>query len=122
MKACFHECVCRHLVALGYALNRPCPINEICKFYAGAPEDKKGKAAKKPCKRRLESDPPIEDIDTSGISEKQFKKAKKKIENARQNKGLTENQESALVPMKRLRFKKMTGEQKKQIVNIANDL
>ena len=124
MKACFHECVCKHLIALGVDPGSPCPIVETCKYHAAA-DLCKPKEGKRPYKSRLKSDPTLHDdadIDTSGITEKQFKKAKTKIANAKQMGKLNENQKSALKAMKGKRFKKMNATQKQQIVSIANDL
>ena len=124
MKACFHECVCRHLGVLNIKPDDACPIIETCKYHA-KPDLDEPKKGKRQYKRRIQSDQTIRqdtDIDTSGITEKQFKKAKKKIVNVKQNKGLDENQELALKAIKGLHFKKMSGIQKQQIMDIADDL
>lgn len=121
---CSHKIVCKHFAALGSDPDSPCPITETCRFYA-TPDLDPPRKGKRPYKKRIVSDLTLHDdmdIDTSGITEKQFKKAKKKIVNARQNKGLTDNQESALKAMKGLRFKKMSVAQKEQIISIAKDL
>ncbi|HUU39347.1 MAG TPA: hypothetical protein VMW42_00250 [Desulfatiglandales bacterium] len=122
IKACIHKCVCRHLVASDSDPDGYCAVTEVCRFYV--PEHDGTKPVKRAYKKRLVSDPPINEEleDDSGITEKQFKKAKKKIQNAKQNKGLNDSQKRALKAMKGLRFKSMSGAQKQQILNIANDL
>ncbi len=62
------------------------------------------------------------DIANCDITEKQFKKARKKISNAKQNKGLDENQERALASLKGVKYKNATAAQKEQILNIAKAL
>ncbi len=134
MRDCVKKDVCRHLIALDGNLEA-CAATETCRFILEAVESKKekpatrtykkkGEATKRHYKKRTESAPPLHEPidDDSGITEKQFKKAKKKIINARQNKGLNENQERALESMKGLHFKSLNGTQKQQILNIAKDL
>ncbi len=129
MKACFHKTVCKYRIASDTDLDGLCAIAETCKFCVGTGPDelKKGKkkeAVKRHYKKRGEVAAPAQESteDHSGITEKQFRKAKLKIAYARQHKKLTENQEKALEAMKGLWFGKMNEEQKRQIISIANDL
>ncbi len=138
MKACFHKGVCKHLIVLGDEPDGPCAIVEACKFYVGMDSDelKKGKKEKtakrhykkrgpKPGKRKYTKrvkEPSEEELHDDGISKKAFDKAKKKIINAKANKGINENQERAFDMTKGLRFTKMNQGQKQQIIDIAKDL
>jgi cytochrome oxidase Cu insertion factor (SCO1/SenC/PrrC family) len=60
-----------------------------------------------------------EDVETGKITEKQFKKARKKLSNADQNGKLDENQKLALKALKGIRFKTASDGQKEQIMNMA---
>lgn len=128
VKVCFHEDVCKHLINLtGEVDAPPCPITTICKHHV-APEIEKvtrpyKKRAYKPrtYKKRVKYNKapgPIE----SKITKKQINKAKKKIMNAKRNKGISDNQDAAFNALKGIRFKNLTDSMKEQIIGIANDI
>lgn len=80
--------------------------------------DKNRKPTRRKYRRRAKEEAVAED----GITKQQFIQAKKKVVNAKQNKGINENQEAALTAIKGLHFKKISEVQKQQVLNIANDL
>lgn len=147
MKKCIHEEICKHahVLIIDKELENFCKHAEFCKHYE-APEEKveaqiepTGKKTgkkkrqynkkKKPeqnikPKQNIEQTAEVSHVagDTCNITQKQFRSAKKKISNTRQNKGLNEDQNLALSAMKGKSFEKLSSHQKQQIISIAKDL
>ena len=118
---CIHQEVCSHF----FTKDQPdlCAVNNVCKYYESAVATKisTDKASKRRYTKRGKTDDDVV-VNEDGITEKQFKKARKKIANAQQQKRLSDNQKLALTTLKGLRFKTMTEAQREQIVSIAKDL
>lgn len=118
---CIHQEVCGHF----FTKDQPdlCAVNNVCKYYESLIKEKisTDKASKRRYTKRGKPDDDAV-VNEDGITEKQFKKARKKIANAQQQKRLSDNQKLALTTLKGLRFKTMTEAQREQIVSIAKDL
>lgn len=118
--SCKQDKVCKYFVLTSFT---HCLREDICKFYEEVVTDGPAKQKRKYKKRAGKSDEDIDSIpESNGVTEKQFKKARKKIANAQQNHKLSENQELALKGLKGLRYKTMTEAQREQVVNIAQEL
>jgi len=123
MAGCKNDVICKHFVLTSFT---ECVRKDICKFFDMGDKVVAVSTAK-PVKRKYtrkgkaDFDDKI-DPDDSGITEKQFKKARKKIANAQQNGKLDENQKLALSSLKGVRFKNATAAQKEQVINMARDL
>jgi hypothetical protein len=124
MAGCKLDVICKHFVLESFT---ECVRKGMCKFFTeGDKAIGGGKAAeeKRHYKKRAKTAPDDDntDIGDCNITEKQFKKARKKISNAKQNKGIDENQEKALESLKGVKYKNATAAQKEQIIGIAKDL
>lgn len=129
MKSCFHKGVCKHF---NEDLSDPkgeCAATEVCKFYVGMDwaELKKPQRGLSPkeLKRHYRKRTKVKEediIDGEGPSKARFLKARKKLDVARRNDKLDENQVSAIDALKGISYKKLTVAQRQQLVDIADKL
>lgn len=120
MQGCKNDTICKHFVLTSFT---ECLRKDICKFYAEGDKAIGGGSAEKPkrhYKRRAKPDSDDDgDITESAITEKQFKKARKKLDRLERLGKLDENQIKALESYKGKHYKTLTDVQRQQIVSMA---
>lgn len=127
MEKCIHEEVCRYKTE---EAGQRCGNTEICKHCddgsCGVVVKKHHKAGvwhPKAHKAHKAEDPnDDEGTGEEGISEKEFKRAKKQVEYFMKSGKLTDNQQLALDTIKGKHFKNLPEVQRKQMLDIAKDV
>ena len=115
---CIYDEVCKHKRG---EEDEECSITQLCKFYGdpaigGGSTEKPKRHYKKRAKPELNDD---DTIDEPKITEKQFKKARAKLDRLQRAGKLDENQVKALESYKGKHYTTLTDVQREQIVSMA---